>query len=142
MVRVARNKTTDDLLTVDENGEVFEYLELEALKLTNNLDEEELEILRFFIPNDNSGISYTFEEAATKGYQMSELILDYNSVAELFNSEEGISEVNGAKTGASWWRRRKWTPHGRITVRDDVLNRDLPVRRAKVRVRKWGGFYQ
>jgi hypothetical protein len=138
MVRVARNKTTDDLLTVDENGEVFEYLELEALKLTNNLDEEELETLRFFIPNDNSGISYTFEEAATKGYQMSELILDYNSVAELFNSEEGISEGNGAKTGASWWRRRKWTPHGRITVRDDVLNRDLPVRRAKVRVRKWG----
>lgn len=137
-VYTTRNKTTKDLLTVDENGEVFEYLELEALKLTNNLDEEELEVLRFYLPNDNSGTTYSFNEASNKGFQMSELILDYNSVAELFNSEEGISEGSEAKTAARWWRRRKWTPHGRITVRDDVLNRNLPVRRAKVRVRKWG----
>ncbi|MEE1962183.1 hypothetical protein V1387_05770 [Allomuricauda taeanensis] len=33
VVKQPVNKTTKDILTVDENGEVFEYLELEALKL-------------------------------------------------------------------------------------------------------------
>lgn len=134
-VYTTSNKTTNDILTVDENGEVFEYLELEALKLTNNLDEEELKILRFYLPNDDSGTTYNFEEASGKGYQMPELILDYDSVIELINIEDfGTSKSNLGLTA----RRRKWTPSGRITVRDDVVNENLPVRGAKVRVRKWG----
>lgn len=131
MVKSIKNKTTSDLLTVDKNGEVFEYLELEALKLTNNLDEEELSILRFYLPNDDSGISFTFKEATEKGFQMPELILDYDSVMELLNYEGDEITEEG-----KFAKRRG--PSGRITVRDDVLNRDLPVVGVEVRVRKWG----
>lgn len=129
------NKTTDDILTVDENGEVYEYLELEALKLTNNLDEEELAVLRFYLPNDTSGTTYTFDQAVGNGYQMPELILDYDSVIELINLEAVATTKNSSSLTA---RRRRWSPSGNITVRDDVLNRDLPVRGAHVKVRKWG----
>ncbi len=134
-VKTTRNKTTEDLFTVDENGEIFEYLELEALKLTNNLDEEELAILRFYIPDDNSGNTFTFEEASSKGFQMPELTLDYDSVTELLNMENFGTTKNSSGLTA---RRRKWSPSGKITVRDDVLNSDLPVTGAHVKVRKWG----
>ncbi|PCJ97093.1 MAG: hypothetical protein COA50_05495 [Flavobacteriaceae bacterium] len=134
-VKIIKNKTTKELLTVDRNGVIFEYLELEALKLTNNLDQEELNMLRFFLPNDSSGNNYTFEEAFNKGFQMSELILDYDSVLDLLNSEDA---ENSKKTYGLTSRRRKWTPHGKITVYDDVLGENLPVRGAKILVRKWG----
>ena len=144
MVKTTQNKTTKDLLTVDENGEVFEYIELEALKLTNNLDEEELKVLRFYLPNDDSGTTYTFDQATKKGFTMPELILDYDSVTVLFNSEEEeVSKGDGSET-ARWWRRRKWSPSGRITVEEGVLT-DIGSRRnivgvmgAEVKVRKWG----
>ena len=135
-VYLPQNKTTKDLLTVDENGEVFEYLELEALKLTNNLDEKELEILRFYLPNDASGITYTFEEASRKGYEMPELILDYDSVVKLLNIEDfGTSKSEASLTA----RRRRWSPDGTITVTEDALrNKKVGVMGAEVRVRKWG----
>ncbi|MEN1785338.1 MAG: hypothetical protein AAGF77_09380 [Bacteroidota bacterium] len=134
-ISVTSNSTTDNLLTVDDNGTVFEYLELEALKLTQNLDEEELAVLRFYLPKDKSGKTYTFQEAKAKGYSMPALILDYDSVLSYLN-EEGTSDPKGSPELAS--RRRKWAPHGRLTVWDNVVNKKLPVRGAHVKVRKWG----
>jgi hypothetical protein len=119
------NKTTKDLLTVDENGEVFEYLELEALKLTNNLDADELAVLRFYLPNDSSGTTYAFAEAAALGYEQKDLILDLTSIDALLEQEELAS-------------RRRWNPSGTITVQEDVVNRTVGVAGAEVKVRKWG----
>ncbi|MBO6533080.1 MAG: hypothetical protein JJ885_10445 [Muricauda sp.] len=119
------NKTTKDLLTVDENGEVFEYLELEALKLTNNLDADELAVLRFYLPNDSSGTTYAFSEAAALGYEQKDLILDLTSIDALLEQEELAS-------------RGRWNPRGTITVQEDVVNRTVGVAGAEVKVRKWG----
>ncbi|WP_306013704.1 MULTISPECIES: hypothetical protein [unclassified Allomuricauda] len=119
------NKTTKDLLTVDENGEVFEYLELEALKLTNNLDADELAVLRFYLPNDSSGTTYAFSEAAALGYEQKDLILDLTSIDALLEQEELAS-------------RRRWSPSGTITVQEDVVGLNVGVAGAEVKVRKWG----
>lgn len=119
------NKTTKDILTVDENGEVFEYLELEALKLTNNLDEDELAVLRFHLPNDTTATLYNYEEAAQLGYEQKDLMMDLASVESLLEQEILAN-------------RRKWNPSGKITVREDVVNKTVGVAGAEVKVRKWG----
>ncbi|WP_036382712.1 hypothetical protein [Muricauda sp. MAR_2010_75] len=125
VVKQPLNKTTKDILTVDENGEVFEYLELEALKLTNNLEEDELVVLQFYLPNDPTGTLYSYEEASQLGYQQKELIIDLASVEALLEQEALAN-------------RRKWHPSGKITVREDVVNRTVGVMGAEVKVRKWG----
>ncbi|MCL6272401.1 hypothetical protein M3P19_00190 [Muricauda sp. 2012CJ35-5] len=127
MVKQPRNQTTKDILTVDNSGEVFEYLELEALKLTNNLDEEELAALKFYLPNDTSGTLYSYAKAVAKGYQQKDLIIDLASVEAMIAAEQGTTA-----------RRRRWSPSGRITVREDVLGRNVGVVGAEVKVRKWG----
>ncbi|TAI49720.1 hypothetical protein [Flagellimonas allohymeniacidonis] len=124
-VKLPRNKTTRDILTVDESGEVFEYLELEALKLTNNLEADELAILRFYLPNDSTATTYSYAEAAQLGYEQRDLIIDLTSVETMLEQE--------ALAG-----RRGWTPSGRITVYEDVVNKTVGVMAAEVKVRKWG----
>ncbi|MEC7772554.1 MAG: hypothetical protein VX798_15325 [Bacteroidota bacterium] len=124
-VKQPRNKTSKDILTVDENGEVFEYLELEALKLTNNLDQDELGALRFYLPNDTTGTLYSYEEATQLGYQQRELIIDLAAVDALLEQEALAS-------------RRKWNPSGRITVQEDAVNKMVGVVGAEGKVRKWG----
>lgn len=119
------NKTTKDILTVDENGEVFEYLELEALKLTNNLEEDELAVLRFYLPNDTTATLYSYEEAAQLGYEQKDLIMDLTSVEVLLEQEILAN-------------RSSWNPSGKITVKEDVVNRTVGVAGAEVKVRKWG----
>lgn len=119
------NKTTKDILNVDENGEVFEYLELEALKLTNNLDEDELAVLRFYLPNDTTATLYSYDQAAQLGYEQKQLILDLNSIDALLEQETLAN-------------RSKWNPSGTITVQEDVVNRKVGVVGAEVKVRKWG----
>lgn len=125
VVKQPVNKTTKDILTVDENGEVFEYLELEALKLTNNLDEDELAVLRFHLPNDTTATLYNYEEAAQLGYEQKDLMMDLASVESLLEQEILAN-------------RRKWNPSGKITVREDVVNKTVGVAGAEVKVRKWG----
>ncbi|MBR9854174.1 MAG: hypothetical protein GYB37_06280 [Algicola sp.] len=119
------NQTTKEILTVDENGEVFEYLELEALKLTNNLDEDELQSLKFYLPNDTTRTLYNYEEANQMGYQQKELIIDLTSVDAMLEQETLAS-------------RRKWYPSGKITVYEDAVNKTVGVMGAEVKVRKWG----
>lgn len=119
------NKTTKDILNVDENGEVFEYLELEALKLTNNLDEDELAVLRFYLPNDTTATLYSYDQAAQLGYEQKQLILDLNSIDALLEQETLAN-------------RNKWNPKGTITVREDVVKKTVGVVGAEVKVRKWG----
>lgn len=110
---------------MDENGEVFEYLELEALKLTNNLEEDELAVLQFYLPNDPSGTLYSYEEASQLGYKQQELIIDLASVDALLEQEALAN-------------RRRWHPSGKITVQEDVVNKKVGVMGAEVKVRKWG----
>nr|WP_297919028.1 hypothetical protein [uncultured Allomuricauda sp.] len=124
-VKQPLNKTTKDILTVDDSGEVFEYLELEALKLTNNLEEEELDALRFFLPNDSTATKYTYQEASQMGFMQKDLIIDLTSVETMLVQEEMAS-------------RRRWRPSGRITVQEDAVNRSVGVAGAEVKVRKWG----
>ncbi|WP_420604218.1 hypothetical protein [Flagellimonas sp.] len=119
------NKTTKDILTVDNSGEVFEYLELEALKLTNNLDEDELAILKFYLPNDTTGTLYSYTQAQEIGYQQKDLIIDLISVEALLEQEETA-------------RRRRWSPDGYITVQEDAVDKTVGVAGAEVKVRKWG----
>jgi len=119
------NKTTKDILNVDENGEVFEYLELEALKLTNNLDEDELAVLRFYLPNDTTATLYSYDQAAQLGYEQKQLILDLNSIDALLEQETLAN-------------RSKWNPSGTITVQEDVVKKTVGVVGAEVKVRKWG----
>ena len=126
-VKQPRNSTTKEILSVDENGEVFEYLELEALKLTNNLDEDELAALQFYLPEDTSGKLYSYEEAVQLGYEQKQLIMDLASVEAMLAAEAGEQA-----------RRRKWSPSGRITVQEDAIGRAVGVVGAEVKVRKWG----
>lgn len=125
VVKQPVNQTTKDILTADENGEVFEYLELEALKLTNNLDEDELAVLRFYLPNDTTATLYSYEEAAQLGYEQKDLMMDLASVEDLLEQEILAN-------------RSKWNPNGKITVKEDVVNKTVGVAGAEVKVRKWG----
>ena len=125
-VKHPQNMTTAAILTVDDSGNVFEYLELEALKLTNNLDEEELDVLQFYLPDDTSGTRYRYEEAVALGYAQKDLIIDLTSVDMMLEAEELAS------------RRRKWNPNGRVTVWEDAINQTVGVVGAEVKVRKWG----
>nr|WP_293302305.1 hypothetical protein [Allomuricauda sp.] len=130
-VQQPQSKTSKALAKLDENGELFEFLELEALKLTNNLEEDELETLRFFLPNDPSGKHYTHSEALALGYALPQLHIDYAHIMAQQQKE-------GTDSAARWWKRKKWNPHGRITVREDAIGRNVGVVGAEVRVRKWG----
>ncbi len=134
------NTTSENILTVDNSGDIFMYLELEALKLKHQLDEEELEILRFYLPDDISRTqSYSYAEANDLGYQMSELIMDYTSAHALLNSTEEIEVDTGIAAKNTFFRRRsRWNPSGELRVRDDVLNQDVPLVGAHIKVLKWG----
>ncbi|MCB0373104.1 MAG: hypothetical protein KDD31_08865 [Muricauda sp.] len=125
IVKQPINKTTKDILTVDENGEVFEYLELEALKLTNNLEEDELNALKFYLPNDSTATLYTYEAAHELGYEQKDLIIDLASIDNMLEQEEMAG-------------RKKWQPSGKISVHEDAVSKTVGVSGAEVKVRKWG----
>ncbi|HBS12775.1 MAG TPA: hypothetical protein DEO36_09580, partial [Flavobacteriaceae bacterium] len=117
------NKTSKKILAYfDEN--FIEKLETEALRITNNLDEDELSALTFKTPNGKSTLTYT--QVKEKGHSTTELEIDY--------SEESKQVL----------RRRKWNPHGRVTVEEGVLtqngssNNIVGVMGAEIKVRKWG----
>ncbi|WP_420320244.1 carboxypeptidase-like regulatory domain-containing protein [Flagellimonas sp.] len=124
-VKQPLNKTTKDILTVDNSGEVFEYLELEALKLTNNLDEDELAVLQFYLPNDTTATLYSYTDANALGYEQKDLIIDLSSVDTLLQQEQLAN-------------RSSWNPSGTITVAEDAIGKNVGVVGAEVKVRKWG----
>jgi len=117
------NKTSRKLLETF-NHDFFDKLETEALRITNNLDEDELSALTFKTPNGKSTLTYT--QVKEKGHSTTELEIDYS---------EEFKQV---------FRRKKWNPHGRVTVEEGVLtqigssNNIVGVMGAEIKVRKWG----
>jgi len=105
--------------------DLFYDINLEALKISENLKETDLEELKYFI-TDGNGIQQSLTYQQTKNLQIGydDLVIDFN-------------EINLLE------RRRKWNPHGRITVEEDALTNlgapnTIGVMGANVRVRKWG----
>ncbi|MGB0185786.1 MAG: hypothetical protein ACPF88_02490 [Flavobacteriaceae bacterium] len=102
----------------------FHDLNTEALKQSDNLDEEKEELLYIFINSDGDEERLTWEEAQNRGLNLNQLIINFN--------EDDYDEE------AKFFRRRKWRPSGTITVHEDAINQSVGVMGARVRVRKWG----
>jgi hypothetical protein len=119
---VGENPTETELQVLD-----FYYdLNLEALKISENLKEGEKEELTYMdIDNPDPLQSKPYDEVITDGTPFGDVIIDFSDI-ETFE------------------KRRRWTPSGRITVEEDELtkispnNNILGVRNALVKVRKWG----
>lgn len=101
----------------DFSPSFFDDLETEAFKITNTLDEKDLQSLRFINP-DGEGASITYAQAQEKGYLLSELSIDYSQ--------------------NPFHQRPRWEPHGRVTVEEDAIDQVVGVMGAEIRVRKWG----
>jgi len=102
--------------------DVLEMMEIEAMKLTNNLAEEDMDGLGFVT---HKGTDMSFSEATNSNEDISSLQIDYSN----FESRD----TNG--------RRRRWTCEGWLTFEDDVLNdgdRVQPLMGVWVKARKWG----
>lgn len=100
----------------------FELLETEALKITGNLDKDELSALNFI---DGKGTPITYQEFIDKGLGLEEVQIDYSGFQD---------------TGLS---ARRWSPSGRVTVTEDALAVNSPGRTqgvvsAEIKIRKWG----
>ena len=105
--------------------DLFYDINLEALKISENLKETDLEELKYFI-TDANGIQQSITYQQTKNLEIGydDLVIDFDEISLLE-------------------RRRKWNPHGTITVEEDALTNlrapsTVGVMGANVRVRKWG----
>jgi len=122
--------TKEDLIPDDaseielQEVDFFHDLNTEALKQTNNLEEEKEELLYLFTNAQGQEEKLTWQEAQNRGLNINELIINFN--------EDDYEEQ------AKFFRRRKWTPSGTITVQEDAINQSVGVMGARVRVRKWG----
>lgn len=118
-----REDEIGDNPTEIEKQEIDFYydLNLETLKLTDNLDIEEKEDLYYlFSLPDGSVEQLTYQQALNKGIPFREWVIDF-------------SEISTAQE-----RRRSWHPSGLITVNEDAIDQNIGVNGARVRVRKWG----
>jgi hypothetical protein len=113
--------TSAELQKID----LFYDINLEALKISENLKETDLEELKFYI-TDANGIQQSITYQQTKNLEIGydDLVIDFDEISLLE-------------------RRRKWNPHGKITVEEDALTKlgaqsTVGVMGANVRVRKWG----
>lgn len=118
---IGSSPTPAELLKID----LFYDINLEALKISENLEETDLEELKYFITNAN-GIAQSLTYQQTKNLEIDydDLVIDFDEISLLE-------------------RRRKWSPHGKITVEEDALTNlraqnIVGVMGANVRVRKWG----
>ncbi|WP_395043533.1 hypothetical protein [Flavobacterium sp.] len=104
-----------------EEIDFYYDLNLETLKLTDNLDTEDKEELfyLFSMPN-GSQQQMTYQEAINQGHFFKDMVIDY-------------SEIDDETE-----RRRSWNPSGIITVHEDAIFQNIGVNGARVRVRKWG----
>jgi hypothetical protein len=100
--------------------EFYDNLNTEALKISDNIDDEEKAELIYFISDPSEEI--TWKEAQDKGIDMSRLMVNF-----IKSNEE-----------SRLFRRRKWRPSGTVTVFEDAINQNLGVAGARIRVRKWG----
>ena len=104
-----------------EEIDFYYDLNLETLKLTDNLDTEEKEDLFYlFTMPDGTQQQMTFQEAMNQNIPFQELVIDFSEI-------DSVME-----------RRRKWNPSGLITVHEDAIGQNIGVNGARVRVRKWG----
>lgn len=99
--KLAMDNTSKNL-QAEYGGQVFELIELEALKLTNNLHQDELDRLKFISPS-NATTVLSYKEIEKKGYSIADLKIDY--------SQYGVEKFWGSK----------WRSTGRITVEEGVL---------------------
>ncbi|WP_430967360.1 hypothetical protein [Spongiimicrobium sp. 2-473A-2-J] len=96
----------------------FEILETEVLKVTGNLDKEELGSLDYIMA---SGEKIGFDQLKKKGLSLEDVAIDYSNYGE------------GSLSA------RRWSPNGRVTVSEDAIgNRRVGVKGAEIKVRKWG----
>lgn len=104
----------------------YDVLETQALLQTNNLDKEELLEISF-INSTNLNSQLTYNEAVKEGLKPTDLTI------KLYDDNKKIS-----------FRRRRWNPHGRITVEEGALtrigsrNNIVGIQGAEIKVRKWG----
>lgn len=119
---ISDNPTPQQLNELD-----FYYdLNLQALKDADNLEESEVSELTylFTMPNGTQQ-QMTWAQAQSSGYSLDDLVIDFSEIEPLE-------------------KRRKWNPHGRVTVEEGALtrlgsgNNIIGVAGAQVKVRKWG----
>jgi hypothetical protein len=104
-----------------EEIDFYYDLNLQTLKITDNLDIEEKEDLFYlFTFPDGTQEQLTFKEAMNRNIPFQELIIDF-------------SEINSELE-----RRPSWNPSGLITIHEDAINQNVPLQGARVKVRKWG----
>ncbi|CAM3802716.1 hypothetical protein FLGE108171_15500 [Flavobacterium gelidilacus] len=113
---IGNNPTEIQIQEID-----FYYdLNLETLKLTNNLEiNEKEELIYLFTSPDGTQQQLTYQQAINQGLSLEEVIIDFSEIEALE-------------------RRRSWSPSGTITVNEDAINQNIGVNGALIRVRKWG----
>lgn len=113
---IGNNPTEIQIQEID-----FYYdLNLETLKLTNNLEiNEKEELIYLFTSPDGTQQQLTYQQAINQGLSLEEVIIDFSEIETLE-------------------RRRSWSPSGTITVNEDAINQNIGVNGALIRVRKWG----
>lgn len=122
--------TKEDLIPIGapelelQKVDFFSDLNTEALKQTDNLEEEKEDLLYLFTNSQGIEEKLTWQESQNRGLQLNNLIINFNE-----------DDYDGADF---FKRRRRWNPSGRITVQEDVINQSVGVMGARVRVRKWG----
>lgn len=122
--------TKEDLIPDDapelelQKVDFFHDLNTEALKQTDNLEEEKEDLLYLFTNAQGQEEQMTWQDAQNRGLDLNELVINFN--------EDDYEEQ------AKFFRRRKWTPSGTITVQEDAINQSIGVNKVRVRVRKWG----
>ncbi|MDN6291244.1 MAG: hypothetical protein L0J63_13335, partial [Tetragenococcus koreensis] len=104
----------------------YEDLNTEALKISDNLEEDEKKEHTYFQNDPSERLSY--DDVKRLGLKVKDVQINY----ELEPNDE---DVEGE---ARLFRRRKWRPSGTITVQEDAINQSVGVMGARVRVRKWG----
>ncbi|GGW75666.1 hypothetical protein DFQ11_1312 [Winogradskyella epiphytica] len=104
----------------------YEDLNTEALKISDNLEEDEKKEHTYFQNDPSERLSY--DDVKRLGLKVKDVQINY----ELEPNDE---DVEGE---ARLFRRRKWRPRGTITVQEDAINQNVGVMGARVRVRKWG----
>ena len=95
-----------------------------ALKLTDNLEDEQEELQYLFVNQKGVEERLTWSDVQSRGLKAQELTINFNE-----------DDYEGA---AKFFRRRKWTPSGPVTVWEDAINQSVGVHKIRVRVRKWG----
>ncbi|WP_158973447.1 hypothetical protein [Cellulophaga sp. L1A9] len=95
-------------------------LETEAVKITNNLDSDELEK---YVYTDKEGKTVSYKDIMDENLNLQDFNIDYSNY-----QDESLSA-------------RRWSPNGRVTVLEDALstsNRVIGVADAEIKIRKWG----